>query len=102
MNPSTIEPMRKAFHQRRDLVLKLMKEIPGLKINIPQGAFYVFPDVSHYFGKTDGTSTIKNGTDMCAYLLDKAHVALVAGEAFGDDNYIRFSYAASEDKLTEA
>lgn len=97
-----IEPMRKAFHQRRDLVLELVKEIPGMRANIPKGAFYVFPEISYYFGKSDGKVTIKNGTDLCMYLLDQAHVATVPGEAFGDDNYIRFSYATSEDKLTEA
>ena len=102
MDPSTIEPMRAAFEGRRDLVLKLMKDIPGLKATIPQGAFYVFPDVSYYFGKTDGKNEMKSGTDICAYLLDKAHVALVPGAAFGDDDCIRFSYATSEDKLSEA
>jgi aspartate aminotransferase len=102
MLPETIEPMRKEFRARRDLVLNLMKEIPGLKANTPQGAFYVFPDVTYYFGKSDGKTTIKNGTDLCFYLLDKAHVALVSGAAFGNDNYIRFSYATSQDKLTEA
>lgn len=102
MDVSSIIPMRDQFLKRRDLVLKLMKDIPGLKTNVPQGAFYVFPDVSSYFGKTDGKHKIANGTDFCAFLLDKAHVALVPGAAFGDDNYIRFSYATSEDKLTEA
>lgn len=102
MLPDTIEPMRKEFQKRRDLVLKLMKDIPGIKANVPQGAFYVFPEVSYYFGKSDGTVTIKNGSDLCMYLLDKAFVALVPGAAFGDDNYIRFSYATSEDKLAEA
>ncbi|MEW6469317.1 MAG: pyridoxal phosphate-dependent aminotransferase [Bacteroidota bacterium] len=102
MDPATIEPMRKEFQKRRDLVLQLMKDIPGLHANTPQGAFYVFPDVRHYFGKSDGTSVIKNGTDLCMYLLGKVHVALVPGAAFGDDNYIRFSYATSEDKLKEA
>jgi len=102
MLPESIEPMRKEFQKRRDLVLKLMKEIPGLKANTPQGAFYVFPEVSYYFGKSDGKTTVKNGTDLCMYILDKAHVGLVPGAAFGDDNYIRFSYATSEDKLAEA
>lgn len=102
MDPETIAPMREAFQNRRDLVLKLMKDIPGLKTNEPEGAFYVFPEISWYFGKTDGQSTIKSGTDLCMFLLDKAHVALVPGAAFGDDNYIRFSYATSEEKLKEA
>jgi len=100
--PSSILPMRDQFKKRRDLVLGLMKEIPGLKTNVPQGAFYVFPDVTYYFGKSDGTFKIQSGTDLCAYLLEKAHVALVPGKAFGDDNYIRFSYATSENNLTEA
>lgn len=102
MDVSGIVPMRDQFRKRRDLVLGLMKEIPGLKTNIPQGAFYFFPDVTYYFGKSDGKTTIRNGTDLSEYLLDKAYVALVPGAAFGDDNYIRFSYATSEDKLTEA
>jgi aspartate aminotransferase len=102
MEPSTITPMRDQFKKRRDLVYDLMKQIPGLKTNLPEGAFYFFPDVTYYFGKSDGKITVKNGTDLCAYILDKAHVGLVPGEAFGDDNYIRFSYATSEDKLTES
>lgn len=102
LDSSTIYPMRDQFLKRRDLVLNAMQEIPGLKTNIPQGAFYVFPDVTYYFGKSAGNNKIKNATDLCAYLLDKAHVALVPGAAFGDDNYIRFSYATSENKLIEA
>jgi aspartate aminotransferase len=98
IDPKEIAPMRDEFKKRRDLVLSLMKDIPGLKINNPQGAFYVFPEVSPYFGK----GGIKNGTDLCMYLLDKAHVGLVPGAAFGDDNYIRFSYATSQEKLKEA
>jgi len=84
------------------MVLALMNDIPGLRLNVPQGAFYVFPDVSYYFGKTYDGKTIKSGTDLCMFLLDKAHVAIVPGEAFGDDRYIRFSYATSSDRLTEA
>lgn len=94
--------MRDAFLKRRDLVLDLMKEIPGFKTNIPQGAFYVYPDVSALFGKSYNGYIINNATDLSLYLLDEAHVALVPGAAFGDDKYIRFSYATSEDKLTEA
>ncbi len=94
--------MKAAFKRRRDLVLKLMKEIPGWKVNEPQGAFYVFPDVSHYFGKSDGESTIKNATDLCMYLLNKGHVSIVTGEAFGAPDCVRFSYAASDEKLVEA
>jgi aspartate aminotransferase len=97
-----IKPMRDAFRQRRDLVLERMKEIPGLKTNVPQGAFYVYPEVSAYFGKTYNNHTIKNATDLSMFLLDEAHVALVPGAAFGSDNYIRFSYATSEKNLEEA
>ncbi len=94
--------MRDAFLKRRNLVLELMKEIPGLKTNVPDGAFYVYPEVSALFGKSYNGFTINNATDLSMYLLDVAHVALVPGAAFGDDKYIRFSYATSEDKLTEA
>lgn len=97
-----IKPMRDAFLQRRDLVLKLMKDIPGLKTNVPQGAFYVYPEVSSYFGKKYDKYTINSGTDLSMFLLDVAHVALVPGAAFGSDKYIRFSYATSEDNLKEA
>lgn len=94
--------MREIFRNRRDLVLEKMKELEGFKPNIPQGAFYIFPDISYYFGKTDGKHVINNATDLCMYLLMEGHVALVTGEAFGDPNCLRFSYAASEEKLTEA
>jgi aspartate aminotransferase len=97
-----IKPMRDAFLKRRDLVLELMKDIPGLKANVPQGAFYVFPEVSYYFGKSYNGKTIHNATDISMFLLEEAHVALVPGAAFGDDNYIRFSYATSEANLKEA
>jgi aspartate aminotransferase len=94
--------MRDAFLKRRDLVLGLMKDIPGFKTNIPQGAFYVYPEVSALFGKSYNGFVINNATDLSMYLLDVAFVALVPGAAFGDDKYIRFSYATSEDKLIEA
>ncbi len=94
--------MKKAFLNRRNLVYELMKDIPGLKSNLPQGAFYFFPDASSYFGKSYNGETIKNASDLCFYLLNTAHVALVTGEAFGDANCIRISYAASEKRLTEA
>ncbi len=94
--------MRDAFLNRRNLVLELMKEIPGFKTNVPDGAFYVYPEVSALFGKSYNGFTINNATDLSMFLLDVAHVALVPGAAFGDDKYIRFSYATSEDKLTEA
>lgn len=97
-----IKPMVQAFQKRRDLVLKLMKEIPGLKTNVPQGAFYVYPEVSDYFGKSYKDMKINNATDLSMFLLAEAHVALVPGAAFGDDKYIRFSYATSEENLTEA
>ena len=102
LDPIITYPMRDEFKKRRDLVLELMNDIPGMKTNVPQGAFYVFPDVSYYFGKSDGNVTISNATDLCMYLLDKAHVAIVPGAAFGNDNHIRFSYATSEIKLREA
>jgi aspartate aminotransferase len=98
---STYE-MRDAFERRRDLVLSLCKDIKGLKTNLPEGAFYVFPEVSYFFGKSFNGRTINNGTDLCMYLLEEANVAMVPGAAFGDDNYIRFSYATSDNKLTEA
>ena len=94
--------MQKAFRRRRDLVLNLMKDIPGWIINEPKGAFYVFPDVHSYFGKKDGDTVIENATDLCMYLLHKGHVSLVTGDAFGDPNCVRFSYATSDDKLVEA
>jgi aspartate aminotransferase len=91
-----------SFLRRRDLVLMLMKDIPGWKTNKPEGAFYVFPDVSYYFGKKDGDIVIKTPNDLCTYLLKDAKVALVTGEAFGDDKCVRFSYATSDDLLVEA
>ena len=94
--------MVETFRKRRDLVLNLMKDIPGWKTNTPEGAFYVFPDISYYFGKTDGSTVINNPEDMCMYLLKDAKVALVTGEAFGDNQCIRFSYATSDKLLTEA
>ncbi|MDP4210662.1 MAG: pyridoxal phosphate-dependent aminotransferase [Bacteroidota bacterium] len=100
-NEYTLE-MNKAFRRRRDLVLGLMKDIPGLKCNVPDGAFYVFPDVSYYFGKSDGTVTIKDDMDFCLYLLDKASVATVPGGAFGDPRCIRISYANSDEILEKA
>jgi aspartate aminotransferase len=94
--------MRDTFKKRRDLVLRLMKEIPGIKTNTPDGAFYIFPDVSSYFGKSFEKYKTTNSSDLAMYLLEVAQVAIVAGEAFGDDNCIRLSYATSDDKLTEA
>ena len=97
-----IKPMRDAFLKRRDLVLSLMKDIPGLKTNVPQGAFYVYPEVSYYFGKKYKEYLILNATDLTLYLLDEGHLALVPGAAFGEDRYIRFSYATNEENLIEA
>lgn len=94
--------MCSAFLKRRDLVLELLKQIPGLKTNTPLGAFYVFPDVTSFFGKTWTGGIINNAHDLTMYLLREAHVALVSGEAFGDPNCIRISYAASEDTLRKA
>lgn len=100
-----IEPTNKMvaeYRNRREIVYKLLKELPGVKTNYPEGAFYFFPDVSSYYGKSDGTTTIKNGDDFCMWMLEKGHVALVPGGAFGDDNCVRLSYAASEKDLKEA
>ncbi|HTJ51483.1 MAG TPA: pyridoxal phosphate-dependent aminotransferase [Cyclobacteriaceae bacterium] len=100
-----IEPTNKMvaeYRKRREIVYELLKAIPGIKSNYPQGAFYFFPDVSSYYGKSDGSVTIKNGDDFCLYMLEKAHVSLVPGGAFGDENCVRLSYAASEKDLREA
>jgi len=99
---SKIDYMIEAFHQRRDLVLKLLGAIPDFKLNVPEGAFYVFPDISEYFSKTLRGKTINNASDFSLYLLEEAGVATVTGEAFGDSNCIRISYAASEESLKEA
>jgi aspartate aminotransferase len=101
-DPSQIKYMVDAFSKRRDLVLSKLGEIEGLKLNTPEGAFYVFPDVTNFFGKSYGAHTINSATDLSMYLLDEALVALVTGEAFGDPNCIRLSYAASEEVLLEA
>ncbi len=94
--------MVEEYRRRRDIVYKLLKDIPGIKTNYPEGAFYFFPDVSAYFGKSDGTTVIKNADDFCIYMLEHAHVSLVSGAAFGAENCIRLSYAASEKEITEA
>ena len=90
------------YHKRRDIVFNLLKEIPGIKANYPQGAFYFFPDVSYYYGKSNGERTIKDGDDFCLYMLETGHVSLVPGGAFGEENCVRLSYAASEKDLIEA
>jgi aspartate aminotransferase len=94
--------MVQEYHKRRDIVYNLLKEIPGVKANYPTGAFYFFPDVSYYYGKKDGDRVIKNGDDFCFYMLEKGWVSLVPGGAFGDENCVRLSYAASEKELVEA
>lgn len=101
-DPSVLNEMIAAFKNRRDLVLNILNSMPGVKTNIPQGAFYVFPDVSSFFGKSYNGTTVNNADDLCVYLLSEALVALVTGDAFGDANCIRISYAASEETLTKA
>ena len=94
--------MREAFRRRRELVIEGLSRIPGMKVNKPQGAFYIFPDISAFFGKSKGETTIHNSDDFCEYILAETFVAVVAGSAFGADNCFRLSYAASEKELTEA
>jgi aspartate aminotransferase len=94
--------MREAFLKRRDMCIDMLGRIPGFKVNRPQGAFYIFPDISEYFGKSDGSMTIHNADDFSEFLLNHAHVAVVSGSAFGADDCFRISYAASEDHLQEA
>ena len=94
--------MAKEYQRRRDFVMDLLNEIPGVRTPLPMGAFYFFPDVSAYFGKSDGNTVIQNADDLCMYILDEAHVALVTGSAFGAPNCVRISYAASEEDLREA
>lgn len=101
-DPKITTSMRNSFLKRRNLVIKSLKEIPNIKCNVPMGAFYVFPDVSFYFGKKYKNNIIKNADDFCMYLLNNAYVACVSGTAFGNDNCIRISYATSENKLIEA
>ena len=100
--PSEIKYMVEEFEQRRDLTLQLLGEIPGLKLNCPEGAFYVFPDVSAYFGKTLAGTPINDANDVALYILEKAHVATVSGAAFGAPNCIRISYAASQEEIKTA
>lgn len=95
------QEMVKEFGRRRKRVLELVKEIPGIKCTTPEGAFYIFPDVSHYYGKSDGEFTVSNSGDFCMYLLNKAHVSSVMGEAFGEPDCVRFSFANSMEKIEE-
>ena len=97
-----VETMRLAFERRRNLIVKLAKEIPGLEVNVPQGAFYLFPKCSSFFGKRDGDRVINNSTDLAMYLLEVGHVATVGGDAFGDPECFRMSYATSDDNIREA
>jgi aspartate aminotransferase len=97
-----IKLMVEAFKYRRDLSISLLREVPGIKLNLPDGAFYLFPDVTSYYGKKFGDHVILSGSDLCDYLLDTAYIALVPGAAFGSPDCIRFSYATSEDNLREA
>ena len=99
----TVNEMKKAFERRRQLVYDLLKDIPDVKTNLPEGAFYFFPEISSFFGKKDANgNVIKNSSDLALYLLNVGHVATVGGDSFGNDNYIRLSYAASDESLIEA
>jgi aspartate aminotransferase len=101
-NPEITTPMRQAFQKRRDLIVTLLKEIPGVKCNVPEGAFYVFPEINSYFGKSYNGKTINTAEDLSMYLLTESLVAVVTGEAFGDNNCIRLSYATSEELIIKA
>ncbi|MEK6482058.1 pyridoxal phosphate-dependent aminotransferase [Catalinimonas sp. 4WD22] len=96
------QDMAKAYLRRRDLVLEKLREVPGIKTYVPNGAFYIFPDVSEYFGKSDGETNINDASDFCMYILNTAHVSLVTGDAFGAPECVRLSYAASDEDLVEA
>ena len=102
-NQQCVEDMRQAFERRRDLIVSLAKDIPGLEVNVPEGAFYLFPKCSSFYGSTaPGGSVIGNSTDLAMYLLDEAHVATVGGDAFGDPDCFRMSYATSDENIREA
>ena len=101
-NSAEIKMMVEAFKYRRNLAISLLRETPGIKINVPDGAFYLFPDVTSYYGKSYGDRIILSGSDLCDYILDTAFVAIVPGAAFGSPDCIRISYATSEDNLREA
>ena len=101
-DPSVLSPMQEAFLKRRNLLISLMKEVPHIKVNNPGGAFYLFPEVSYYFGKKHGETVIKDAKELCMYLLNVGHVAMTPGGAFGAPNYIRLSYATSEDIIAKA
>ena len=97
-----VEQMRQAFERRRNLIVELAKDIPGLEVNVPEGAFYLFPKCSSFYGKSDGERVINNSTDLALYLLEKGHVATVGGDAFGDPDCFRMSYATSDENIKEA
>lgn len=99
---SCVEEMRLAFERRRNLIVELAKDIPGLEVNVPEGAFYLFPKCSSFYGKSNGETTINNSTDLAMYLLEKGHVAIVGGDAFGDSECFRMSYATSDENIIEA
>lgn len=101
-DPAVVKEMQAAFKKRRDLLVSLFKEVPHVECNNPGGAFYLFPEVSYYFGKKHGDTVIKDAKDLCMYLLNVGHVALTPGGAFGAPKYIRLSYATSEDQIREA
>lgn len=102
MSQDCVEDMRKAFERRRNLIVELAKDISGLEVNQPQGAFYIFPKCSSFYGKSDGKTFVKNSLDLALYLLEEAHVATVGGDAFGDPECFRMSYATSDDNIREA
>ena len=99
---TSTQKMAEAYQRRRDLVLEKLQEVPGIKTYVPNGAFYIFPDVSEYFGKSNGETAINNSDDFCMYILNTAHVSLVTGDAFGAPECVRLSYAASDEALVEA
>lgn len=102
MDQTCVETMRQAFQRRRDLIVELAKDIPGLEVNVPEGAFYLFPKCSSFFGKACGNKVINNSTDLAMFLLEEGHVATVGGDAFGDPECFRMSYATSDDNIREA
>ena len=102
MSQDCVEEMRSAFERRRNLIVELAKQIPGLEVNVPQGAFYLFPKCTSFYGKSCGERTINNSTDLAMYLLEEGHVATVGGDAFGDPECFRMSYATSDDNIREA
>ena len=102
MDQTCVETMRQAFQRRRDLIVELAKDIPGLEVNVPEGAFYLFPKCSSFYGKTCGDKVINNSNDLAMFLLEEGHVATVGGDAFGDPACFRMSYATSDDNIREA